>query len=160
MSDQSGVERLMAAYPRVYFACHQRHVRDPASGSEVSAHQASILSHLDTAEPTSVSELAGHMGVTVSTMSLSVKRLEEAGYIRRSADPRDGRVVQLRLTEAGDRLRRAQRVLDPGRVAELLARLSPERRRAGLAGLEVLAEAADALVREGSSTEDDREEDA
>lgn len=141
------VDRVMTAYPRIYFACHQRHVRDPETGSELSAHQASVLSHLDTVEPTSISELADHMGVTVSTMSLGVKRLERAGFVVRAPDPDDGRVVQLRLSEAGDRVRRAQRVLEPERVARLLGRLTDDDRSAALRGLELLARAADELVR-------------
>ena len=59
-------------YARIYFACHTRHVHDPDSGTKVSARQASILSHLDSVEPTAVSALAAHMGVTVSTMSIAI----------------------------------------------------------------------------------------
>lgn len=141
------VARLMAAYPRIYFACHTRHVRDPLSGTSLSAHQASILSHLDDVDPTTVSELAGHMGVTVSTMSLAVARLVRQGYVARRRDPDDRRVVQLRLTEGGLRIKEAQTVLDPDRVAELLSGMDAPRRRAALDGLEELARAADALVR-------------
>lgn len=141
------VERLVRAYPRIYFACHTRHVRDPAGGGELSAHQASILDHLDPIEPTRVTDLADHMGVTPSTMSLSVKRLERGGWIRRTADPEDGRVVQLRLSEAGERIREARSVLDRKRVAELLDAMDASGREAGLRGLELLAAAAERASR-------------
>jgi len=68
----------------------------------LSRHQADVLSHLDAVAPTSVGELAGHMGVTASTMSLTVKRLERGGYVARRRDPADRRVVQLRLTDKGN----------------------------------------------------------
>jgi DNA-binding MarR family transcriptional regulator len=138
----------MAAYPRIYFACHQRHVRDPGTGRELSAHQASILSHLDSVDPIRLGELAEHMGVTDSTMSLSVKRLERDGYVSRARDPDDGRALQLRLTEAGERVRAAQSVLEPERVAALLVGMTPEDREAGLRGIELLSEAADRTIRE------------
>jgi len=144
----SDVERLMAAYPRIFFACHQRHVRDPEGPATLSANQASVLSHLDGTDPTMVSELAGHMGVSVSTMSLSLKRLERQGYVRRDTDPDDRRVVNVRLTEAGERMRGAQSVLEPELVEGLLGELESHEREAALRGMETLARAADGVVRE------------
>lgn len=148
-------ERLLEAYPRIYFACHQRHVRDPEGGGELSAHQASVLSHLDPVDPTRVGELAEHMGVTPSTMSLGIKRLVRDGYVRREQDPSDGRVVLLRLTPAGERMRAAQEVLEPARVEALLAELSPPAREEGLRGIELLADAADRVVRRRARTPGD-----
>ena len=134
---------MLHAYPRVFFACHTRHVRDPASGEDVSAHQASILDHLDEVEAISMTDLAGHMGVTVATMSLAIDRLERRGYARRDRDPADGRRVLLRITPAGLRVREAKSVLDPVRVEQVLAQLSPADREAALRGLQLLARAAD-----------------
>jgi len=141
------VERLLRAYPRIYFACHQRHVRDPEGEGTLSAHQASILSHLDPVDPSRVSDLAEHLGVTVSTMSLSIKRLARDGYVGRCPDPSDGRVVQLPLTEKGERVRAAQEVLEPDRVRALLGILDEPTRQEALGGIEMLAAAADELLR-------------
>jgi DNA-binding MarR family transcriptional regulator len=141
------VRALLDAYPRIYFACHTRHVRDPATGADVSAHQASILDHLDQVDPMSMTDLAGHMGVTVATMSLAIDRLERRRYVRRDRDPRDGRRVLLRITPAGVRLREANAVLDPVRVEALLAHLSPADRDRALTGLELLARASEKHMR-------------
>ena len=148
----SDVRRLLDAYPRIYFACHTRHVRDHQTGADVSAHQASILDHLDEVDPMSMSDLAGHMGVTVATMSLAIDRLETRGYVQRSRDPDDGRRVLLRVTADGLRLREAKSVLDPVRVEAVLAQLSPADRQTALKGLELLATAAGAHMRKGSAT--------
>ena len=129
-------------YSQIYFACHTRHVHDPDSGTRVSARQASILSHLDSVEPTPVSELATHLGVTVSTMSISLDRLERQGYIVRARAESDARVRHVRLTAAGERLRTAQKVLEPRLVQAMLSRLSPADRRDALRGLELLGGAA------------------
>ncbi len=137
---------LLDAYPKIYFACHRRHVRDPKTARVLSAHQASILDHLDTVEPTSLTELAAHMGVTPSTMSIAIDRLERHGYVLRARDPGDGRRVHLRLTEAGARIKQAQSVLDPQRVRWLLRQLSPSERADGLRGLALLARAAGAAM--------------
>lgn len=136
------VAALLRDYPRIYFACHRRHVRDPQSGALLSSHQASVLDHLDAVDPTTLNELAAHMGVTPGTMSVAVDRLVKGGYVARTVDEADRRRVQLRLTDAGVRVRGAQSVLDPALVADLLATLAPADRDAALHGLALLARAA------------------
>jgi DNA-binding MarR family transcriptional regulator len=136
------VRRLLDLYPRIFFACHTRHVPDPETKKLVSARQASILDHLDEEEPTTLSELAAHMGVTPSTMSLSIDRLEGMGYVRRAKDPIDARRVGITLTDRGFRLREAQSVLEPERVRAVLSRLDEPDRARALEGLTLLAEAA------------------
>ncbi len=105
------------------------------------------MSHLDSVEPTSLGELAEHMGVTASTMSISVSRLERQGYLRKDRDVVDGRVVSLRLTEAGEAVRAAQSVLDPELVGAMFDELSPQELERGLDGLSILAEAASRSIK-------------
>jgi DNA-binding MarR family transcriptional regulator len=144
MSSRADVDAVLRDYPRIYFACHRRHVRDPGSGDVLSAHQASILDHLDAVEGTALTELAAHMGVTAGTMSVAVDRLVRGGYVTREVDAADRRRVRLRLTEAGVRVRGAHSVLDPELVGTLLDRLAPDDRDAALRGLALLARAAGA----------------
>jgi DNA-binding MarR family transcriptional regulator len=141
--------RLLELYPRIFFACHARHRRDPGTRRLLSAHQGSILDHLDAREPTSMNGLARHMGVTASTMSLSVDRLERLGYVKRARDRGDRRRVHLTLTPAGVRVKEAQSVLEPERVRGMLAQLAREEREAGLRGLEILARAAERYMASG-----------
>jgi DNA-binding MarR family transcriptional regulator len=138
---ENAVRQVMELYPRIYFACHTRHVRDPQTRRLLSAHQASILDHLDEHEPLALLDLARHMGVTPSTMSLNIERLVRRGYVSRERSAEDGRRLKLRITPPGVRLREAKSVLDPARVRALLARLSPAQREAGIHGLALLARA-------------------
>jgi DNA-binding MarR family transcriptional regulator len=140
---------LMTLYPRIYFACHTRHVRDPQSQRLLSRHQASILDHLDELEPTTVMDLATHMGVTAPTMSLAIDRLERKGYVVRLRDAKDRRRVHVRLTTAGVRIKEASSVLDPERVQRLVGRLSDADRTRAIEGLGLLAGAAEASMKEG-----------
>jgi DNA-binding MarR family transcriptional regulator len=146
---RADVEIVLECYPRIYFACHRRHVRDEQTAAVLSAHQASVLDHLDDVDGTSLMDLSKHMGVTPSTMSLTVDRLERSGHVTRVRSGEDRRRVELRLTAAGVRIKRQQKVLEPELVQVMLARLDPARRRQALRGLEMLADAADAMVREG-----------
>jgi len=148
---------VMTLYPRIYFACHTRHVRDPQSQRMLSRHQASILDHLDELEPTTVMDLAAHMGVTPATMSLAIDRLERKGYVVRLRDAKDRRRVHVRLTSAGVRVREASSVLDPTRVESLVARLSDEERRRAVEGLALLARAAQEQMH-GETRESGREQ--
>ena len=150
MVDDSARE-LLELYPRIFFACHTRHVRDPQTRRILSAHQASILDHLDEREPVTLLELARHMGVTASTMSLHVERLVRRGYVLRERDSRDARRLRVRISASGMRIREANSVLDPVRVRAMLSRLSAEERQAGVRGLEILARAANEEVQERST---------
>lgn len=143
------VDLVLRCYPQIYFACHRRHVRDEKTQNVVSAHQAGILDHLDDVEGTSMLELARHMGVTASTMSLTVDRLERGGYVRRDRSKQDARRVDLRLTPAGVRIKRQQKTLEPELISAMLGKLDEKRRKKALRGLELLAEAARELVESG-----------
>src|SRR4051812_34506665 len=134
-------DALMTLYPRIYFACHTRHVHDPLTHRLLSRHQASILDHLDELVPTTVMDLARHMGVTPGTMSLAIDRLERKGYVVRLRDATDRRRVHVRLTSGGVRIRDASSVLDPARVDAVLARLTEDERGRAVHGLELLARA-------------------
>jgi len=139
-------ETILDALARIRRACGSGHAQDPLGGPRITSHQGRVLAFLDAADPTMVGELAEHLGVTASTMSLTLKRMEEAGYVRRDRDPADRRVTNVRLTQAGVRARDAQRELDPGRLGRALALMDPAERRDALRGLALLAVAADRLL--------------
>lgn len=142
MTMHPDVAAVFRDYPRIYFACHRRHVRDPKSGALVSTRQISILDHLDATHPTILGDLAAHMGVTPATMSIAVGRLVDQGYVARILHPGDRRKVQLRLTDAGARICAANSVLEPNLVQDMLDHLSDRDRKAALRGLALLGKAA------------------
>jgi DNA-binding MarR family transcriptional regulator len=140
------MKRLMDSYPKIYLACHRRHLRDDESGRALTQHQAGILDHLETEKPMMVSELARHMSVTESTMSINVAKLRRNGYVRRVRDRNDRRRAGLTLTAAGVRLKEQNSVLDPDLVMELLSLMNPEDLSRALQGMELLAQAAEKLM--------------
>jgi DNA-binding MarR family transcriptional regulator len=146
---QAEVETVLRCYPQIYFACHRRHVRDEKTGAQLSSHQASVLDHLDDVEGTSLLALVRHMGVTASTMSLMVDRLERGGYVRRDRSAQDKRRVDLRLTPAGVGIKKQQKVLEPELIDAMLRRLDRVKRQEALHGLELLAEAAKEMIAAG-----------
>lgn len=147
----SDIETVLWALPRIHDACRGRR---PPGGSEsggVTDHQAKILSHLDGTDPTMVTELADHMDVTPSTMSLNLKRLRQAGLVTRERDPSDRRVMNVRLTPEGVRARDTLGALDSARVDAMLRALGPEGRAQAMTGLRLLADAAEAVLSRGGT---------
>jgi len=143
------VQTVLRCYPQIYFACHKRHVRDVETNAVLSGHQASVLDHLDDVQATALFDLARHMGVTASTMSLTIDRLQRTGYVHRERSKVDRRRVDLRLTEAGVRIKKQQKVLEPELVGAVLAHLDDRKRKQALRGLELLAEASRAMIASG-----------
>jgi len=137
------VNQLMDFYPRIYFACHTRHTIDPESNEKLTSNQLSILDHLDQEESISLYELATHMGVTPSTMSTTINRLEQGKYVERRKSKIDTRKVEIILTPSGARIKKSKSVLDTERVMAMLKHLNSKERQAALEGLSLLAFAAE-----------------
>jgi DNA-binding MarR family transcriptional regulator len=139
----SDVDIVIRTVSRIVEMYRARGAWDEESGLEVTDKQARILRQLDDRDPTMVGELAEFLGVTASTMSLNLKRLDEMGCVTRARDPDDRRVMNVRLTDLGRRLRDASSLLDRGRIDSALGTLRAEERKRVLEGLALLAEAAE-----------------
>src|SRR5580765_978020 len=142
----SGMQRVLQSYPKIYLACHTRHLRDDETGKSLSARLGSILDHLDTQPPLTLSSLAKHLDVTQSTISLQIDKLQRVGYVLRLRDNQDRRRVSVVLTPRGKRIKEQNSVLDRDLVRELISLLRPADVEAALSGLDLLAEAADKLM--------------
>jgi DNA-binding MarR family transcriptional regulator len=99
---------------------------------------ASTLRRLDRLGDHRLSDLAAAEGVTQPAMTQLVSRMERDGLAARVGDPTDGRVVVVRLTDAGRELVRRRRHIRSERLAGLLAELSPADRAAIVAALPAL----------------------
>ncbi|HWY67825.1 MAG TPA: MarR family transcriptional regulator [Terriglobales bacterium] len=140
------MQRVLQSYPKIYLACHTRHVRDDETGKSLSPRLGSILDHLDTQPPLTLSSLAKHLDVTQSTISLQIDKLQRAGYVLRLRDTQDRRRVSVVLTPRGKRIKEQNSVLDRDLVREMISLLRPGDVEAALSGLDLLAEAADKLM--------------
>src|SRR5438046_1527168 len=70
-------------------------------GEPVAVAEAHALLELSLAEPLSQNDLAGRLRLEKSTISRQVTLLERRAWITRTRAPHDGRVIELRLTDAG-----------------------------------------------------------
>ena len=136
VTDPTKRAALGALYRTSWYAYNA--ARAPAPGGVIPAARQRMVS--------SAMYLADHMGVTASTMSLHLDKLEGGGFVRRVRSRVDARRVELRLTPAGVRIKRQQKVLDPRLVDLMLVNLTDAERRKALEGLELLARAASQLI--------------
>jgi DNA-binding MarR family transcriptional regulator len=98
-----------------------------------------ILSHQD---DRTMREVAGSLGVAMSTATQIADRLERLGLVERRADPSDRRVVRLSLTGAGRAAMAEHAGRRDERITIAMTRLTPAEQEVVLTGLRLLDAAA------------------
>jgi DNA-binding MarR family transcriptional regulator len=109
---------------------------------ELSLTAVATLASIEGLGPQRLTALAAREGVTQPAMTQLISRLEDAGQVRRESDPDDGRVVLVAITDEGRATLAHRRDSRAARLADVLARLSPEH----LAALSAAQPALEALV--------------
>lgn len=107
---------------------HDRRVR--ATGIEISRTDIRLLSRVDADGPVSVSKIAAALDVSQPTASRSLLHLEQEGYVARTPDPADGRVVRYAVTGKGRRALAKLRGHMDAQMAAALAAMAPDDRGA------------------------------
>jgi DNA-binding MarR family transcriptional regulator len=110
-----------------------RKLRQESLKAGLSAQDTVILGYLKKNPGAGVSELADFEQTSRPTMSSHVKRLEAAGWVRRTDDVADGRRQGLSVTPAGLRKHDAIQRRRNDWLAARLVRLNPAEREALLA---------------------------
>lgn len=74
----------------------------------------------------SMSSIAAHLGITVGSLTVAVSTLVRKGYLKRASAPFDRRVVQVLLTEKGERANLHHTHFHDSMIDEILEGLDPE----------------------------------
>jgi len=110
-------------------------------GQPVAVAEAHALLELTRGEPLSQKDLAARLRLEKSTVSRLVKALEGRGWVGRTRSPRDGRAMELRLTEAGKRAAARLSEARRAKFARVLEAIPEEERASVMQALGVLEEA-------------------
>lgn len=78
-----------------------RRMRYHQASDDISTSEAAVLARLGQG-PTTPGQLAKAEHVRPPSMTRTIERLEERGYVRRESDPQDGRQILVSRTAAGD----------------------------------------------------------
>lgn len=116
-----------------------RRLRYQQASDDVTSGEASVLGRLGRG-PRNPGQLARAEHVRPPSMTRTIERLEERGYVRRETDPEDGRQVLVFRTAAGDEFVERSRALRTAWLASQFDRLDEADQRA-------LQQAAEALRR-------------
>src|ERR1700744_4039979 len=119
----AGIERLLSL------------VRVLAPRDGLSFTAAAALATLDRTGPCRLTLLATSEGVTQPAMTQLVARLQDSGLVSRAQDPSDRRVVEVSTPAEGSALLARRRAARAGRLAGMLAQLTPEDQAALAAAL-------------------------
>jgi len=98
--------------------------------------QLTLLDWIGASPGCGVQEVADGLGLSAPTVSVGVRRLENAGLLKRQPDPQDGRALQISLTEKGAALCQHARAFRRDKLQRLLRGLAPAERTTLLALLE------------------------
>jgi DNA-binding MarR family transcriptional regulator len=113
--------------------------RSLSQPSALSLTAAGTLATLERSGPRRLTVLAAREGVTQPAMTQLITRLEDTGLVRRAADPADGRVVLVAITDEGRATLASRRARRAEKLAVILAQLSADHRVALTAALPALA---------------------
>jgi len=105
--------------------------------------QLAALSTVEQAGPLRLGDLAAAEGIAPSTLTRLVAVLEELGYVRRDADPKDARASKLAITVLGHETLERLRAENSALLAQRVMLLTPQQRIAladALPALEALAD--------------------
>ena len=107
-------------------------------GGELPSSQYSALVSVDRHGPLTPSELAAHERIQRPTATRVIAKLEDAGLLQRTADPRDGRSALITLTPAGEQLLGQVRHAKDVFLEDRLERLSAKERETLAAAAAIL----------------------
>lgn len=109
MGGEPGAQRLMESIARFRRADWHKKVLEGYKPSELRVLSMIEKGGLDDARGVTISAISELMRVSPPTVTPLVRSLESSGLIVRSHDEEDRRVVRVRLTEKGMRIRRESR---------------------------------------------------
>lgn len=112
--------------------------RVPTDGMEVSLAAARVMARIQDNGPCRISDLAVQERSSQPTITNHVKRLEAAGLVQRSTDPRDARAWLIDLSPLGRQRLIEIRARLGTNIEPMLEKLSARDRKVLRAGLEVM----------------------
>jgi len=98
--------------------------------TDMSASALFVVHRLCREGPLRLTTLAAKEGISQPSMTQLITRLERQGFVARIADPEDGRVTLVGITQLGEDAVAVRRRSRRERLTELLETLTPEERNA------------------------------
>jgi len=101
----------------------------PPQAAQVSPSMMSIIDFVGSSPDCGIKEIARGLKLSTPTVSVSIRHLEEAGFIDRRSHPADKRAVQVFLTPKGQKLYEQTYAFQRHTFEKLLTGLTPDERQ-------------------------------
>jgi DNA-binding MarR family transcriptional regulator len=136
---------LSAPRLRTAVARMARWLRPTAAAGPLTATEIDMLVVAEKHGPARMSDLASFCGLNPTMLSRMVPRLEQSGFLRRQADPSDGRVWRVEATKKADALLQRVRSERNDALSQLLTELDEPEQHAIAAAIPVLEKLSERL---------------
>jgi DNA-binding MarR family transcriptional regulator len=93
-------DKLNEIFPAIFKSFAQRHTNDVYKG-KITMQQFMVLDFLNSSGEAMMSEIASFMHVTTAATTGIIDRLVRHGYAIRKYDPKDRRIIKIRLNDKG-----------------------------------------------------------
>ena len=124
---------------RLLIGTLKRRLREQGQGQDLPPSQVAVLLRLEKHGPATVSSLARSEGMRPQSMSVAIAALEDAGLVRGTPDPDDGRQTIMSLTDTcRERLRTGRAARQDWLSRTIATRLSPREQHELAAAVELL----------------------
>lgn len=97
-----------------------------ASSGLLSISEMHTLEGIEKGRGGKMTDVAGHLGVTISTLTIAVNRLVKKGLVERARTDTDRRVVQISLTAGGNKVVAAHKRLRRQILGEMINGFTPD----------------------------------
>jgi DNA-binding MarR family transcriptional regulator len=141
MSSQDNFLKAMENWANIYLFQSFTEFFDYLKRSDLSMHQAYVLTFIFYNGPCKISDLCEHMTVSAAAASQMVDRLEKQNYVKRASEPGDRRVRNVVLSATGEKIVRQSIEARQRWIIEIPTELSREQQDQIAAALEVLVSA-------------------
>lgn len=118
MKHSDSVHRLSEMFSSIYFYCH------PKFEIELSHQAVRLMQFIAMTGPATIHSLSGHLNVAHNTASEIVRRLQAKNLVVKQRKRDDERVVEVTLTEEGNKTLLQHTGLDIVLLAEALGEMS------------------------------------
>jgi len=119
---QSAEDRLLCQFGRLL---KMAFTENPLEGSGISLPQLALLDWIAGNPGSNLRDIADGLALTPPTVSVAVRRMEDAGHLERQPDPSDGRAICFTLTTQGCALYKRALVFRQEKMRLILSGLTP-----------------------------------
>jgi DNA-binding MarR family transcriptional regulator len=137
--DLRRVEQALTRISRISLGREASRIRAERSGVHLSRPSISILSTLRLSGPVRLRELSRRTDLEAPLISREIRELMDAGLVRRTSDPTDGRAGIVELTTKGRQASEAYRAATDDIIADTFSRWTAAELRALAGQLERVA---------------------